>query len=29
MPGSIEPARVTEASERYHIDPDAPIPSSV
>jgi len=27
--GSIEPALVSEAIERYHIDPDAPIPSSV
>jgi pyruvate dehydrogenase E1 component len=27
--GAIEPARVQEAIERYEIDPDAPIPTSV
>ena len=27
--GTIEAARVSEAIERYEIDPDAPVPSSV
>jgi pyruvate dehydrogenase E1 component len=27
--GAVEPARVQQAIERYEIDPDAPLPTSV